>query len=111
MRVLFDQATPVPIRAYLDPHVVSTASQQGWATLGNGDLLTAAEAAGFDVLLTTDKNLRYQQNLAGRKIAVVVLGRQQWPQLRPHVQRVVDAVNAAVLGSYVEIDIPSARDA
>jgi predicted nuclease of predicted toxin-antitoxin system len=107
MRVLFDQATPVPIRAHLDQHVVSTASQQGWATLKNGDLLAAAEAAGFDVLLTTDKNLRYQQNLTGRKIAVVILGRQQWPQLRPHVQRVVEAVTAAVPGSYVVIDIPA----
>jgi hypothetical protein len=107
MRVLFDQATPVPIRAYLDKHVVSTASQQGWDALKNGELLTAAEAAGFDVLLTTDKNLRYQQNLAGRKIAVVVLGLQQWPRLRPYVQRVVDAVNGAAMGSYVEIDIPA----
>jgi hypothetical protein len=58
-------------------------------------------------LLTTDKNLRYQQNLAGRQIAVVVLGRQQWPQLRPHVQRVVEAINAAAPGSYVEIAIPA----
>jgi predicted nuclease of predicted toxin-antitoxin system len=107
MRILFDQATPVPIRAYLDQHEVRTASQQGWDTLKNGDLLTAAEAAGFDVLLTTDKNLRYQQNLAGRKIAVVILRRQQWPQLRPHVQRVVDAINVAVVGSYLEIDIPT----
>src|SRR5450755_3590938 len=107
MRILFDQATPVPLRAYLDQHEVRTASQQGWDTLKNGELLTAAEAAGFNVLLTTDKNLRYQQNLAGRKIAVVILGRQQWPQLRPHVQRVLDAVNAAVVGSYLEIDIPS----
>jgi len=108
MRVLFDQATPQPIRAHLDQHVVNTASQQGWDTLKNGDLLTAAEAAGFEVLLTTDKNLRYQQNLARPKIAVVVLGNQQWPQLRPHVQRVVEAVNAAIPGSYIEIDIPSA---
>jgi hypothetical protein len=77
MRVLFDQATPVPIRAYLDRHEVRTASQQGWDTLKNGELLTAAEGAGFEVLLTTDKNLRYQQNLAVRKIAVVVLGVQQ----------------------------------
>jgi predicted nuclease of predicted toxin-antitoxin system len=107
MRVLFDQATPVPIRDFLEQHEVSTAFKQGWATLKNGDLLTAAEAAGFDVLLTTDKNLRYQQNLKGRKIAVVVLGLQQWPQLRPHVQRVVEAVNTAALGSYSEIDIPS----
>ncbi len=107
MRILFDQATPLPIRAYLDRHIVSTASQQGWDTLSNGDLLAAAEEGGFDVLLTTDKNMRRQQNLGGRKIAVVILGRQQWPQLRAHVQRVVDAINAAVPGSYVEIDIPS----
>jgi hypothetical protein len=105
MRVLFDQATPVPLSTYLYGHDVSTAFQQGWATLKNGDLLSAAEAEGFDVLLTTDKNLRYQQNLKDRKIAVVVLGMQQWPKLLPQVQRVVDAVNDAVPGSYVEIDI------
>ncbi len=107
MRVLFDQATPLPIRAHLDQHVVSTAFAQGWDTFKNGDLLTAAEQAGFDVLLTTDKNLRYQQNLKDRKIAIVVLGVQQWPQLRPHVQRVVEAVGAAVSGSYIEIEIPA----
>ena len=74
MRVLFDQATPVPIRAFLDQHSVSTASQQGWDKLKNGDLLTAAENAGFEVFLTTDKNIRYQQDLTRRKIAIVVLG-------------------------------------
>jgi hypothetical protein len=69
-------------------------------------LLTIADADCFDVLLTTDKNMRYQQNLAGRKIAVVVLGLQQWPSLQPHVQLVVEAVNAAMPGSYIEIDLP-----
>jgi len=98
MRVLFDQATPVPIRPYLKGHDVRTAAQQGWDTLKNGELLAAAEADGFDVLLTTDKNMRCQQNLAGRKIAVVVLGLQQWPDLRPHLQRIVEAINAAVPG-------------
>ncbi len=106
MLILFDQATPVPIRAYLQGHTVRTAAQQGWDQLRNGDLLTAAEDAGFDILLTTDKNMRYQQNLAGRKIAIVVLGQQQWPQLRPHVQRVVEAVNAATPGTYAEVAIP-----
>ena|ERR1700719_643950 len=106
MRVLFDQATPVPIRSYLEGHDVRTAAQEGWDTLKNGELLVAAEAGGFDVLLTTDKNMRYQQNLAGRKIGVVVLGLQQWPDLRPHVQRIVDAINAAVPGGYSEIDFP-----
>lgn len=106
MRVLFDQATPVPIRTYLEGHTVSTAFQQGWDKLKNGELLAAAEQAEFAVFLTTDKNMRYQQNLADRTIAVVVLGQQQWPHVRPHIQRVVDAVNAATPGSFVEVDIP-----
>jgi hypothetical protein len=106
MRIIFDQATPVPIREYLKGHSVRTAAQEGWAELKNGDLLRAAEAAGFDILLTTDKNIFYQQNLAGRRIAIVVLGRQQWPQLRPHVQLVVEAVNSAAPGSYTEVEIP-----
>jgi len=106
MLILFDQATPVPIRPYLHGHRVRTAFQQGWDTLKNGELLTAAEEGGFELLLTTDKNIRYQQNLQCRKIAVVVLGEQQWPRLRPHIQRVVDAVAAAKPGSYTEIDIP-----
>src|SRR5450432_2620088 len=106
MRVLFDQATPLPIRPHLEGHEVRTAAQQGWDTFKNGELLAAAEAAGFDVLLTTDKNIRYQQNLMGRKIAVVVLGLQQWPSLRPHIQRVVEAIKAATPGSYTEVDFP-----
>ena len=106
MLILFDQATPVPIRPYLEQHTVRTAAQQGWDKLSNGDLLTAAEEAGFDILLTTDKNMRYQQNLAGRKIAIIVLGQQQWPHLEPHIQRVIEAVSAAKPGSYVEVDIP-----
>ena len=107
MRVLFDQATPVPIRLYLEGHDVRTAAQQGWDTLKNGELLAAAEAAGFDVLLTTDRNMPYQQNLAGRKIAVVVLGVQQWLNLRPNVGRVVEAIKAAIPGSYSEVEFPS----
>jgi hypothetical protein len=95
MRVLFDPATPVPIRPFLKGHHVRTAAQEGWGNLSNGDLLDAAEAAGFDVFLTTDKNLRYQQNLAGRKLRIIVIGKQQWPELRSHVQLVVDAVNRA----------------
>ncbi len=104
MRVLFDQATPVPIRSYLIGHEVRTAAQQGWDTLQNGELLLAA--AGFEVLLTTDKNMRYQQNLARRKIAVVILGRQQWPGLQPYIHLVVEAVNAAQPGSYLEVSLP-----
>ena len=81
----------------------------GWDRLSNGELLTAAEQAGFELLLTTDKNIRYQQNLAGRKISIVVLGTSQWPVLRLHVQRVAAAVNTVTPGSYTEVDIPSSK--
>jgi hypothetical protein len=84
---------------------VRTAAQQGWGTLKNGDLVAAAESDGFDVLLTTDKNMRYRQNLVGRKIAVVVLGLQQGPSLQPHVQHVVEAIRAATPGSYTEVGL------
>ena len=84
MRILFDQPTPVPLRAFLKGHAVTTAAHQQWGRLKNGELLSAAEAAGFEVLVTTDKNMRYQQSLTGRKIAIIVLGKQQWPELRAH---------------------------
>jgi len=69
-------------------------------------LLNAAETAGFDVLLTTDKNMRYQQNLVGRKISIVVLGNSQWPVVRLHLDNIAAAVNAATPGSYAEVEIP-----
>jgi hypothetical protein len=69
-------------------------------------LLKAAEEAGFEVFLTPDKNIRYQQNLAIRTIAIVVLGNPQWPVLRRHVDRVVVAVNAAKPATYVVVEIP-----
>jgi len=105
MRVLFDQATPVPIREFLIDHAVRTAAQEHWDRLKNGDLLTAAEHAGFEVFLTTDKNLQYQQNLAGRT-TIVVIGIQQWPALQPHVARVVAAVNGAKPGSFTLVEFP-----
>jgi hypothetical protein len=90
----------------LTRHTVQTTAERGWDTLENGELLKAAEAAGFDVLVTPDKNIRYQQNLTVRTIALIVLGNPQWPVLRLHVQRVVAAVNAARPGSYAEVRIP-----
>jgi hypothetical protein len=106
MLILFDQGTPVPIRFHLKNHTVRTAAEQGWDRLTNGELLIVAEQAGFDVFVTTDKNIRHQQNLSVRKIAIVVLSRQQWPHLRPRVQAIVDAVNAATPGSFAEVEIP-----
>lgn len=107
MFILFDQGTPVPIRAFLTGHTVKTAAEQGWSTLLNGKLLDAAETAGFELLVTTDKNFPHQQNLQARKIAIVVIGNGQWPTLKAQVQLVVDAINAAKPGSYTLVEIPA----
>jgi hypothetical protein len=106
MRILFDHGTPSGIAAALVGHAVTEAIDRGWDMISNGDLLTLAEEAGFEVLLTTDKNLRYQQNLTNRKISIVVLGNSTWRFVRPHLDRVLLAVNAATAGSFAEVDIP-----
>lgn len=107
MLVLFDQGTPVGIRDFLHGHMVKTAQEQGWSRLLNGDLLNEAEQAGFEVLLTTDKNLLYQQNLSQRKIAIVVLGRARWSLIQSAMARVVEAVDMAKPGTYTLIEVPA----
>jgi hypothetical protein len=106
MLVLFDHSVPAPLASYLTGHTVIEARDRGWDTLSNGDLLAEAERAGFDVFLTADKNIQYQQNLAGRKLAVLVLSTPQWPLVRLHTARVAAAVNTATPGSYAEVHIP-----
>jgi hypothetical protein len=107
MLVLFDNGTPRTLARYLiDHHTVTEARARGWDQLGNGELLVAAEAAGFDVIVTTDRNLRYQQNLTARKIAIVVLGKGRWTLIKLHLAQILDAVNAAAPGSYIEVEIP-----
>jgi hypothetical protein len=106
MLILFDNGTPAPLRHPLKGHTVVEAIERGWDRLVNGELIAVAEAAGFELLVTTDKNMRYQQNLTGRKIAFVVIGNQQWPTLRRYVDRVIAAVNAATPGSFTEVEIP-----
>ena len=107
MLILFDHGTPRGIARALRGHTVKEARTQGWDTLSNGDLLNAAEDAGFDVLLTTDKNLRHQQNLQGRKLAIVVLSKSRWSLVRTMMEQIAAAVNAAKPGSYTLVDIPS----
>jgi hypothetical protein len=106
MLILFDHGTPRGIARSLQNHEVKEARAQGWDTLSNGELLRVAEEEGFDVLVTTDQNLAYQQNLLGRKIAVVVLGSGQWPLIRPKVQQVVAAILASKPGTFVVVEIP-----
>lgn len=106
MRILFDHGMPAPLASFLKNHTVQRARELGWETLSNGDLLRAAEDAHFDVFVTSDKNLKYQQNLRDRKLAIVVLGNAAWPVVRRHAERVVAAIDSAKPGSYVEIEIP-----
>jgi hypothetical protein len=107
MLVLFDNGTPRTLARYLiDRHAVTEARARGWDRLENGELLNAAEAAGFDVIVTTDRNIRHQQNLSNRKIAIVALSRGRWTLIKHHVANVVEAVDAAAPGSYFEVEIP-----
>ena len=105
MHILFDHGTPRGIARSLHGHTVKEAKAQGWDTLSNGDLLTAAEQAGFDMIVTADKNMRYQQNLEGRRIALVVLSTPQWPIVKLYANKIAAVVNAVAAGSYIEIDL------
>jgi hypothetical protein len=105
MRALFDNGTPRGVAAALTDHVVEEARAHGWDTLSNGELLDTAEAAGFNVFVTTDRNLRYQQNLTGRKIAVVVLSKARWRLIKVRLPEIAAAVAGALPGSFVEVEI------
>jgi hypothetical protein len=107
MRILFDHGTPSGIVGSLSEHDVTEAIQLGWDRISNGELLNEAEAAGFNLLLTTDKRIRYQQNLKGRRIAIVVLGNSTWRVVRLYLDRIAQVVAKATPGSYAEVDIPS----
>ncbi len=103
MKILFDQGTPVPLRRVLPAHSVETAAELGWSVLGNGESITAAEDAGRDLMITTDQNLRYQQNLAARRIGIVVLMTTSWPRIQRQVQEVIVAINKLPPGGYSEV--------
>lgn len=110
MRILFDNNVPVGVRRFLAKHDVQTVHEMDWpAQLENGELLKAAEAAAFDVLVTSDQNIRYQQNLIGRKLALVALGSNIWPIVRKHEAAIAAAVNKAAPGSYYFVEMPLPR--
>jgi hypothetical protein len=106
VRVLFDQGTPVPLRDSLQQHEISTAFECGWSELNNGELLDTAEREGFAVFVTTDTKLKFQQNLAGRRIAIVALLTTSWPRIERATAEIVRAIAAATPGSYTEVSIP-----
>jgi hypothetical protein len=105
--VLFDHGTPKGLARALSGHTVHTAQAKGWDTLSNSALLTAAEEAGFELLVTTDRRIRYQQNLGVRRIALVVLtGSTMWSRVRQHADRIAAVVASVTPGSYSEVEIP-----
>jgi hypothetical protein len=106
MLILFDNGTPRGIASSLQDHTVREARALGWDTLSNGELLKSAGEAGFDVLLTTDRSIAYQQNLERRKIAIVVLGKGRWRLIKLMLPQVVATLNAAKPGSCTVVDIP-----
>jgi len=105
MKILLDQGTPFPLGGELEGHFVRTAFQENWSQLTNGELLDAAERAGFELLITTDQNIKYQQNLSGRRITIIVLNTTSWPKIRHHIRLIQGAVNAVVPGGYQELDV------
>jgi hypothetical protein len=106
VKILFDQGTPVPLRRSLSGHQVSTAFERGWGNKKNGELLSAAEADGFEAIITTDQNLKYQQNLAERRMAILVLMTTDWRTIRQHTDFVSSAVDALRPGGYRELAFP-----
>lgn len=109
MRILFDNGIPRGLAPLLHGHEVVEARREGWDQLVNGELLRAAEEAGFQLLLTNDRRIPSQQNLAGRRIALLVLTSSQWPSVRAEAERILDAVNATTPATYREIEIPLLR--
>ena len=105
MKILFDANTPAPLARFLRGHEVVRADELGWQGLENGALLDAAEQAGFDLLLTCDQNVRYQQNFAGRKLALVILSSNHWPTLRRIAARIATAVDFVQTGQIVRVDV------
>jgi predicted nuclease of predicted toxin-antitoxin system len=104
--ILLDNNVPRGLARALAGHTVIEARERGWATLKNGDLLTAAEEADFEVLVTSDRSIRHQQNLSGRRIAIVVLGIGRWSVIRTHLAKIAATVNAATPSSFSEVEIP-----
>lgn len=105
MRNLFDHCTPQKLRGFLTGHFVTTARERGWERFQNGRLIEAAETDGFDLLISADQSIRYQQNLATRTIALLVLTSPRWPRVKPHAAAIAQTAGAMKPGEYREFVI------
>ncbi len=106
MRILLDECVPVQISRALPGHSVRSAQQMGWTGLSNGELLDLAEQAGFDLLIIADKNLRYQQNLSRRRIAILELWTNHRPTLEACFAHIEAAVGHMKTGQYLVLQPP-----
>ena len=105
MKILFDQGTPAPLRRHLAEHTVDTAFELGWSDLRNGALLDHAEINGYQLLVATDQNLRHQQNLTGRTIAIMVLLTASWPRIQQRSDDIRAIASRVEPGQYIEVRI------
>ena len=109
MKILFDNNVPRQLRRLLPGHFIATAREMDWAELVNGQLLRAAEDAGFDVMLTADQSIACQQNLKGRKLALIVMNTNDWRFIREAVPFIIQAIAEARQGSYQPVAIVPER--
>jgi hypothetical protein len=110
MKIILDESTPQKLRLLIEGgHEVVTTWFQGWSGLKNGALLNAAEEAGFDLFITADQELSYQQNLTGRRIAVLVLSTNNWSVVKASMPEITTEINAAKSGSFAFVDIGHSR--
>ena len=111
MRLLFDHNAPRQLRPHLVGHDVDVAEERGWATLVNGELLDRAEEAGYEVVITADRNMRYQQNIGSRSLALIVLGANRWPLIEPRIEDIRAALEGIQPGEVREVAIPMRDEA
>lgn len=106
MKIILDESVPQKLRLLIDGHTVVTTWFQGWSGLKNGALLAASEEAGFDLFITADQEITYQQNLTGRRMAVMVLSTNNWEVVKANVAEIMTAIHSVTPGSYCEVEIP-----
>jgi predicted nuclease of predicted toxin-antitoxin system len=105
MRVLFDQNVPRTLRNLLPGHNARTAAEMGWSTLANGNLVDAAERAGFEAIITADRNFRFQVDISSRSLAVIILSTNHWPTLQRGAPGILRALQQARPGSFQDVAV------
>ena len=105
MKILFDHGTPAPLRNHLQEHSVDRSAEKGWELLENGELIRKAEAEGYEVIVTTDQSMRYQQNLTGRRLAIVVLLSTAWPKVQHRTEEIRAVIDEIRPGELREVPI------